>query len=314
MSWAAVAAAAIGAVGSIASANQQSQGNKSVANSISQIGQDGQLNIDDLIARSENQAERQIQLGQALEQQYDPQLAALRDVVGSKQLASAQDTDLERLIQEARNAYFTGEGGANFGNELSVDPLVTQALQGYGQDLAMGGNLPREIQNLVARAAAGQASQSGTLGTQMGRDLAARDLGLTALDIRNSRMANALNAGQVGTNLNQNINAFNAQLRQAQKAQNLQTLSFLEGLGQQRTANEMALTSQPLPTATIDPASLADIIVSDINSQRQLQATKLASQAQLAQQNASNKAGLTGDLAGIAANLPWGSWFGGGGG
>lgn len=252
------------------------------------------VNIDDLIKQVEDQAYRAATTSQALEQEFDPATAALRDVYSQQLLDRTANPEIDRLISEAMNTYLTDQGGANFGDEIAVDPLVTQALQGYGEDLALGGQLPREIQNLVARAAAGQASRSGTLGTQMGRDLAARDLGLTALDIRNSRLANALNAGQVGTTLNQNINAFNSQLRQAQKQQNLQTLSFLEGLGAQNRAEAASAVSGARPTATLDPASLADIMVSDINALNQFNQQKAGIQAQQQQANSSALGGLLG--------------------
>lgn len=62
---------------------------------------------------------------------------------------------------------------------------------GAGEDPEVDAKLSREIQNLVARQAGAAAAGAGLGGGQAGRDIVARDLGITALDLYRQRQQDA---------------------------------------------------------------------------------------------------------------------------
>ena len=72
-----------------------------------------------------------------------------------------------------------------------VSSTRTQLQDQTAGELAQGGNLPADVVNQVSRASAGAAGGAGLLGSQ--GSLTAASLGLTALNLANSRRANAAN-------------------------------------------------------------------------------------------------------------------------
>lgn len=315
MSWVNLGVAAISAAGSYASAREQSKGLEDAAGAFNTNGKIfDQIDLDELDKLVQSQSRENIEGSRALEREFDPFTAAMRELFPQQIYNRAQDTEVDRLIRSAMGMFEDGMG-EDVGAPIEVDPLFTQARDQAEADLAMGGELPIEIQNLIARTAAGKASQAGTLGTGLGRDLAARDLGLTALDLRKQRQENAANIGSQATTLNQIVNQFNAGLEQQNRNNRTSNLSFLEGLGANRRAETAAAISRPAPQYGLDPASIADLYVSDVNSLRDLEQQRMAIQAQLAQGKGKAKAGMFGDMAGIASgfvgSVDWGNMFGG---
>jgi hypothetical protein len=137
-----------------------------------------------------------------------------------------------------------GQGLTNTG----FDSALTRAAVDQAQaDLALGGQLPQDVRNLVARTAAAR-SGSVTGGLGMGRDITARDLGLTSLDLSNRRLQNAAALGSQEAGLEQANAAMRLQGEQfgrnnllqsqqalaAQDAMNLQRYGLDAGLAADR--------------------------------------------------------------------------------
>lgn len=338
-----------------------------------------QIDLDALNKMVQDQARGNIEGSIGLEKEFDPFTAAMRELFPQQIYDRAQDTNIDRLAKQALGLV-EGDLGQDVGQQIGVDPLFTQANQAAMEQLAQGGQLPdglqqiinqqiaaqqqgavpqqlqdyidsalgnlgssalpRDVQNLVARNAAQRAGRAGALGTGLGRDMAARDLGLTSLDmidrnaqtagnalsmggqalanraqdsanaastvgmgmtgtnLANQRIGQAANIGQAGTNLNQVVNAFNANLEQQNRNNRTNTLSFLEGLGQSRRAETAGAIAHNRPQYGLDPASIADLYVSDINSLRNLEQQRLATQAQLAMGQGKSKGNMFGDIGG----------------
>jgi hypothetical protein len=132
-------------------------------------------------------------------------------------------------------------------------------------DLELGGNLDPETQAAVMRGALARTGASGITGSQAGRGLTARDLGLTSMQLRNSRIANALQGGQM--------------LSQAEMASQM----GLQQLVGAQTGDAMAaqqILAGMLPEAGLSSGDLASVTIG--NNQQQNQARIAASQAQAA--------------------------------
>jgi len=255
-----------------------------------------------LIGTVEDQARRNAYGSDALERELDPMTAAARDesmaaLLDSIRAGGSQDIDM--LLQQ-----LTGSDMAM--PELQNSVLLDRAREEALRELDLGYALPQDVQNLVARMAAGRTAGAGTMGG-MGRDIAARDLGLTSLDLFDRRQDRAANLGtqQEQTNIGQqglaaNIGNYNRQFK-------LGATGALSDFRNREFANKMgaAQFTQGIdrPMAGLDPGSLADFIVGDIN-----QANTIRSQADVAQLNAasgakSSQLGLFGDLMSTAGGF-----------
>lgn len=189
--------------------------------------------------------------------------------------------------------------------------LTRQAVEAAAADLALGGQLPQDVRNLVARNALQRSGQvSGGLG--LGRDLTTRDLGLTSLDLRNRRLSNAAALGQQEAALGQ----ANAALRQQNAALGLtaegmnldserfgrgnlfDTASFLQNVenGDFARALSAAQLGQNIaaPMSGLDPGAVANLAVGNSN----VAATAADRAAALGVQSGNQKSALGGQLLG----------------
>lgn len=114
--------------------------------------------------------------------------------------------------------------------------LTRDAVAQARADLALGGELPQDVRNLVARRALARSGQV-TGGLQLGRDLTARDLGLTTLDLRNQRLAQAAALGSQEAGLEQANAAMRAQAEQFGRQNLLQSQQALAGYDAQQAQN-----------------------------------------------------------------------------
>lgn len=87
---------------------------------------------------------------------------------------------MERLAREVEDIYDPNQG-----------QLREQTTKSILDELGLGGQLPQDVQEIVLRNAFSKGGMSGIGGSQMGRNLAARDLGLTSLDLLNQRIGRA---------------------------------------------------------------------------------------------------------------------------
>lgn len=213
----------------------------------------------------------------ALEKRFNPGAAELRQGGLESLLASLNAGTPDR---DALAARIMGQAG----QPLSVGPaqqydsaLTRQAVEAASRDLAMGGQLPQDVRNLVARNALAR-SGSVTGGLALGQDITARDLGLTSLDLYNRRLQNAaaLGAQEAG------LESGNAQLRAATDAQALaaqqygrqnlfDSASFFDQINSGNFARSLAAAQLgqniAQPQSGLDPSAIANLAVGNVNAQ-----------------------------------------------
>jgi hypothetical protein len=177
--------------------------------------------------------------------------------------------------------------------------LTRDAVAAAQADLALGGQLPQDVRNLVARNALARSS-SVTGGFALGRDITARDLGLTSLDLYNRRLQNAAQLGSQEAGLEQANAAMRLSAEQFGRSNLLQSQGALDAvdarnaaLGAQRDALassnyfnqgsfmqniangdfQRALAAAQLgqniaqPQSGLDPSAIANLAVGNVNSQ-----------------------------------------------
>lgn len=248
-----------------------------------------------------------ISSGMAVEETYRPEFSATRSAVDQEMLnrlqqsvaTSGQAQELQnQLYQQLMQSPETLDLP-----ELEQSQLLESAYTKALSDLNLGGALDRETQNLVTRQALATGGATGTIGGVAGRDIVARDLGLTSLDLQNQRLSTASSLGRVQQNqfaqqqsLANQLNQFNAQYN-LQQNQNLQQGTTLLGdIASRDYATALQATlSTDLPTTGLDPSSIADIYMSNINAQNQQ--SQVSAQASAANKSANTQ--LAG--AGVAA-------------
>jgi len=224
-----------------------------------------------------------------LEQQYNPYINQLRQTAAS---GLSQYLTPSANSNALTNLYMQSAQGANTAAPAST--LFTNAADVAQKQLALGGSLDQETQNQIMRAGL---ARGGTLtgpggGLGMGRDIAARDLGLTSLQLQNERMQNAANIGstqqqfnlaQAQTRLQQLLGAGGAAsgLEQQQYGRNLGLAGFTQGISQ--------------PEVGLSPSSIANLSVGNTNILNTAQQNAAAIKAQ----QAASQAALGGNLIGM---------------
>lgn len=215
-----------------------------------------QIDIDKLNEQTKAIARQNAVDSAELERMMTPEVPQMRTEANEAILAGLRDPSLA-LAQGA----IMGGLGDKVGQVQS--PLLQAAIAKAKSNLALGGRLPQDVQNSVTRNALENAGTvaPGTLG--MGRDLVARDLGLTSLNLENQRIQQAAALGgqemQLG-GMNAGIDQFNStnMLNQLQMLQSLNNQRF----GQSITAGQFA-QGIPQPLVGLDPSSVANIAMSN---------------------------------------------------
>lgn len=227
---------ATAAAGGLALAVKSQSDAKKAAAKAQEAAAGAKVDVGAVSQQATDQALKNIALSRATELANNPENAALR--TGSAQNLISQLGDnkvsdgLKALIasQLAKGGNSTFAGGVPVPNTSTFagatdsfagganSDLLNAAISRAQGDLALGGNLPLDVRNLVARNAAAQGGWLGNI--RLGRDINARDLGLTSLQIAQQRLQNAQGLGQAQLGANQ----FNTQQRQqaTQFGQNLQ--------------------------------------------------------------------------------------------
>jgi len=236
-----------------------------------------------------------------LEKEYDPTTFAAREGAMQNLLADIQSgnvggADIEARLQELMN------GSDMSTPELEQSQLLNAARERAMADLEMGYELPQEIRNLVARNSAQQASGGGFLGGQIGRDIGARDLGLTGLDLYNQRLSRASDLGtqQEQTNIGQQ--GLKANIANMNRMFGLQSTQALAQQRQQEFQNRFgtAQFTQGLerPEAGLDPGALASFYVGDLNQRNNIVNNANVAQLEAASNAKTSQNDLIGDVAG----------------
>lgn len=189
----------------------------------------------------------------ALEKQLTPEVPLLRQQSNQALLNGMNSGAYD--MSGARSALSAN----GFGGQLNT-PLLNAAIAKAQSDLALGGTLDQETQNSVTRHGLATAAGVGGGGLGLGRDVVARDLGLTSLQVQQQRLANAsqlggqeLSLGQSNaTNFLNHINLLN-QINQGEFGRNLATAQYAEGIAR--------------PVVGLDPGSAANMQVANQNAQ-----------------------------------------------
>lgn len=245
-----IAVAAISAIGSAVAANQQKKAAEGAANA-------AQVNIDALNQKTKDITSQNAIDSQNLFKQLNPAAYGLQQsgtaglqasLGGNQYLKQAQDLLGQHLSQNLN------------------DPTLSAAIAKARSDLSLGGKLDPETQNLVTRSAlanTGSVAQ-GAGGTGLGRDITARDLGLTSLNLQNTRLANASTLGgqemQQSQLNNQNFLG-NVGALSSLNSNNFQQYLAAAGLGNQLAQNS--------PQIGLSGSSVANIQQGNQNAQAQ---------------------------------------------
>ena len=221
----------------------------------------------------------------SLEQQYNPQQAALRGTTNTalSNLASgntvglnARDSLLSDIGSPKVNVAGLGSGSTN--------PLLSESTARIMQQLGLGGNLDAETQNAVMRGALQRGGTAGIAGSGAARGLAARDLGLTSLSLLNQRIGNAQAAGTNQAQLSMQGDQIKLAGQQLSLNDYLQRLSGANTAAGQDIQSTGLLASivdaRALPESGLSPDAIASLYVGQNNAQNQVNATSAMINAQ----------------------------------
>ncbi len=271
MPWIPLAAAGVSAIGGIISSNKAAKAAKEAAEA-------SKVDINALDEQTRNIAKRNAVESAALEQQLTPEVAALRTRANQNVLGQLGNNTLSNL---------QGQVHGQLSNNLDT-PLLNSAIAKAMQNLQLGGKLGVDQQNLVTRQAlanAGSINQGGGLG--LGRDLVARDLGVSSLSLERDRLAQAsqlggqqMELGQANNNNFMNRAALIQQLHGAGFGQNLAAAQFGQSIQQ--------------PIVGLDPTAIANVTVGNQTNQSRA----LANQANIQGAQGNNYMQFAGNLLG----------------
>lgn len=230
----------------------------------------------------------------ALEAKYNPGAGALRAGSLEALMAALNAPQGGRDNLAARIAAQAGQPLASQGFDSA---LTRQAVEAASRDLALGGELPLDVRNLVTQRAL-ERSGNITGRLDLGRDLSVRDLGLTSLDLYNRRLANAASLGAQEAGLEQANAAMRAQSEQYGRGNLLQSAEFLDSIASGDFAKALAAAqfgqNIAQPMSGLDPGSVVNLAVGNSNlaANAQQQANALAAQT------ANNRSAMSSQLLG----------------
>ena len=289
MSWALIGSAAVSVVGGVLSSSASAKAAKAAA----AAGQTTPVDINALNTQTQNQSVQNAALGNQLEQQYNPYINSLRQQSAQAlQQYTQPSNEQNALYGSLLNQYGQAAQGPAAGSTL-FNNAATEAQK----QLSLGGTLDQSTQNQIMRAGAaksgGLAGPGGGLG--MGRDIAARDLGLSSLNLQNSRMQNAANIGS--TQQNYGLSA---------QQQQLSNMLGLGGLANQMSNDQftrnfnLAQMTQNIqqPQVGLSPSSVAGIVTGNSNMANNANQNSAA----IAAQNAAGQGAMGGQLIGVGLN------------
>lgn len=278
------AIAVVGAVGLGLGAVQANKANQNAKNAAAA----SKVDIAQLDAQARAIAKQNALESAELERQLTPEVASLREnainQVNSQMNPSGWDDYSQRqLLGLSQNEV----GGPQ-------TPLLRAAIAKAKADLAMGGKLGLDTRNAVTRSSLAKAGSvaPGTLG--LGRDINARDLGLTSMDIENRRLQAASQLGgqelaleEAGANT-----AFNNRsslLNAVQMLQGIQGNQFGRAMGAAQFGQGIQR-----PVVGLDPGSVVDLTVGNANNA----SAAAANRANIQGQQGQNYMNFAGQLAG----------------
>ncbi len=235
-------AAAAGAANSIKATNDAKKAAKAQQDAMNNTG--GLQDSTAALSRQNAQASAD------LERQMTPEVPQLRTAANQNLLGGLSDGRYD----------MTGEQSmlrSQMGQQLNT-PLLQAAIAKAQGDLALGGSLSQETQNLATRQALAKAGTVGG-GLGLGRDLVARDLGLSSLQLEQQRLQNASQLGGQEMQLGQ-FNAGNL-LNQIQLLNSINQGGFGRDLATAQYAESIQR-----PIVGLDPGSAANLQIAQQNA------------------------------------------------
>lgn len=246
----------VGGAGLAMSAYQGNKASKAAKAGVSA----GQVDIDALDAQARRIAQQNAADSAALEQAMTPEVPQLRTAANNQILSQLGPSETDRFSQEQLG----GLAGSNVG--MANTPLLRAAIAKARQDLGLGGTIGADTQNAVTRAGLARAGTVAPGGLGMGRDIVARDLGLTSLDLERQRLAAASQLGGQELQLeSQNANtAFN---NRANLLNAINTMQSVQGnqFNRAMAAGQYGQSIQQ-PVVGLDPGSVVDLTVGNANN------------------------------------------------
>lgn len=212
------------------------------------------VDLEALDAKTREMAIRNAEGSAALEQKMTPEVVAMRRAANLSVLGNmSEDPNQKQAVSMLMG---------RIGQDVQ-SPLLNDAINKARADLSQGGLLSLDQRNEATRRA-GATAGTVTGGLGLGRDIAARDLGLTSYAVEQQRLNNAANLG--GMELNQN--QFNA-------GNFMNQFNSLTGYYNQKRGLDLATAqygeSIARPVVGLDPASYANLAVGNQNVKTQAQ-------------------------------------------
>lgn len=248
--------------------------NRKAANKAADAIAKNQINIPQLMEDARKNAAENLASSISLERTYQPGTAALR-LLADEGLTNLATGNISSL--NLRDSLLSQIGSTNPLLQASADSILSQ--------LRLGGKLDAETQAQVTKTALEKGGTAGISGSGANRGLVARDLGLTSLQLLQSRQQAGLSAGSL---LSQDL-ASRAGLAMNAYGQDSNTALNIASLIDRRA----------LPDSGINSGSLVDLVVGQNNSQNQAYATRAGIQAQ----NTNGVTSILSNLIGTAGGL-----------
>lgn len=293
---------AISAAGAVSAADSQRKAlhaQQDAANAATNSATNGSVNIADVQAQAQQAAKDNAANSAALEQQYNPGVQQLR----TDSLA-AVDQGLARSSQTQTLADQVAAQAGKVPQGISYDsPLLRDAISKAQSQLALGGTLDTETQNAVTRHGLATAAGVGGGGLTLGRDVTARDLGLTSLQLEQTRLNNASTLGGQEAALGQGNANLSLQAQQAGTNNLFNSANFLASLDSGDFARKLAAAQLgqniAQPASGLDPGAIANLAVGNSNAT----AAGLQQAAALQAAGANQKSALSGQLIGTGLGI-----------
>lgn len=276
-------------------------GNKA-AKQAEEAAKASQVDIDSLDAKTRAIAKQNAYESAALERELTPEVPELRRTANEAVLAGLGDQTMKDSKSYLENFTWGELPGTKVG--AAVSPLLRAAIAKAKANLDLGGALDKETQNAVTRTALAKAGTVGG-GLGLGRDITARDIGLTSVQLANQRMQEAAQLGQLEQGLNQagvdtafrqaeedrNVAGFNASniLSKIQLLQAINDSGFNKNIAAAQYGQSIAQ-----PTVGLDPGSIADVISQNATNK----SAALSNKANIYGQQSQGLLGMAGQMAG----------------
>ncbi len=248
-----------------------------------------QIDIQKLDAQTRQIAQQNAIDSAALEKSLTPEVPALRTAANEGVLSGLTPD----ASTNASTAALTSGLGQNVAGPLQ-SPLLQAAIAKAKANLALGGALPQDVQNAVTRHALAQGGSVAGAGggLNLGRDVVARDLGLTSLDLSNQRLAQASQLGgqELALGTENNNTAFNNAAHQLNIVQLLKSIS--DGSFNKNLLAAQYGQSIRQPVVGLDPGAVAGAVVGNANNA----GAAAANQANIAGASGNNYLQLAGNL------------------